>query len=210
MENRGTSSTPSRVDFLALDQPMLNPAMFDRCLVAWGVHRIHMLDLGLITVKVPGGAVKSHPLQMGGLRTMMPAASFQHAFVEAPPLTSVPFPAAKSERGARVFWEEPSGASVRHSPMDAVYQSYPLETYDDLIDHMYPGPEIFCQGLDRDPADSQFVVPFWMPYYDAALGARNHAILIEMVCEPLAGETQHSATAFYITEGYPPQYPWYP
>jgi len=73
-------------------------------------------------------------------------------------------------------------------------------TFEDLIKFMYPGPEIFCQGLPRDPADSQFVIPFWMPYYDSSLGTRNHVIVTELVCERVGGGVLRSQTAFVLPE----------
>jgi hypothetical protein len=201
MERRGTESSTYRNDFLALDQPILNPGGFDRCLVAWGVHPLDKVALNVATVRILGGMAGQRSLTIDGLTTYLPAAAFEHFFLETPPQPSVPIPHSKQERSARVFWEEPSVTSLRDGLMDSDYIACPsCETYGDLISHMYPGPEIWCQGLDRDPADSQFVVPLWLPHYDATLGTRDHVILIEMVCQPPEGEAQHSSSAFVMRE----------
>ena len=203
-------------DFIAMDLPFQNPVEIRRCLVAWGVHRLVGIAEGTAggsvpsaaTARIAGGASGTMPLERDGLRTILPAAAFQHVFVEPPPLPTVPIPTTKEERTARVFWEEPSAADCRTDPLDVPYTMCDTcVTYEDLINHMYPGPEIFCQGLPRDPADSEFVVPFWMPYYDALLGTQNHFIASEMVCEYPSGEVVHSVTAFFLPYTWPASLP---
>jgi len=221
MEARRASAA-AHTDFLAMDLPLANPFEITRCLVAWGVHRLVRLDDDpalpgsplLATVSIPGGASRSAPLEDGGLRTTLPAAAFQHHFVEPPPLPAVSCPTSKEQRAARVFWEEPSAAAVRTTALAEPYVGCPsCVTYEDLIRHMYPGPEVFCQGVlgcgdpGNEIADSMYVVPFWMPYYDTALSSRNHAILSEIVCELPRGELLRSVTSFVLPWEWPASLP---
>lgn len=207
----GDGGTPAR-SFLAMDQPMEAPSGFTKCLYAWGVHPLRSLSTnldparGVVGVKAVARlpSIPGAPLTAEGLSTRTPAAAFQHSFAGAPPGTKKPIPTEKSERGARVFWEEPSTTNMRQTPLPQPYYTCnTCSTFGELVDHLYPGPEIFCQGLPRDPADSQFVVPFWLPYYESLYGTPNLVIISEAVCRTANGKLSRSVTAMPLpAEGF--------
>jgi hypothetical protein len=193
MESRGD------FNFLAFSLPIHNPAHFRRCLVGWGVHPMERsLATTYVTAgaRILGGAANRKPLARDGFQTRLPASALQHVFIQTPPPTTTDVPRKKEERGAHVFWEEPSVKDKQHQELHIPYSYYPeLKTFGQLIDHMYPGPEVFCQGTPRDPADSQFVVPLWLPYYDELYGEKEFVLLIEIICEQPDGQQVNAVTA---------------
>lgn len=203
----GGGGGPPAVSFLTFSQPIHVPAGFTQCLFAWGVHPLRSISVERkVVARLPG--VPGASLSASGLSTRLPAATFQHSFVEAPPRTQKPVPSTKSERGARVFWEEPSVANLRQAPLHAPYSGCATcTTFGELVDHLYPGPEIYCQGLPRDPADSQFVVPIWMPYYESLHGTPNLVIISEAVCQTANGKLSRSVTAMALPAESPSSYP---
>jgi len=195
-------SLPNRVahdiDFFALDFPIINPASFGQCLLAWGVHPMEQDEEGNLRIRVPGeSGIDTLPLRISGFETRLPAASLPHRFIAAPPLPSVPAPRTKEERAATILWQEPSAHAIRYEPPVHPYRDCPTcETHGDLIDHMYPGPEIFCQGVGNihGVADSQFVIPFHLAYYDEVQGTDSHAIVSELICRNFDGTLAHTVT----------------
>ena len=207
-------------DFMTADFPFRHPENVDKCLVAWGVFplvqlqgdtpRLFMPD-GTAIIRLTGGASNNQPLQAEGLRTSLPAAAFLVHEVASPPHAANPNPQSKDERAALVFWTDPSATNLQNTNMPYPYQTCPnCQTWGDLVDHLYPGPEINCQGVGDNQAayaDSSFVVPLWYPYYDAQLGTRHLALVTEMVCRYGTGEQTDAVTVVAIPENMPQSLP---
>ncbi len=193
-------------DFMALDHGLLNPYDFDACLLAWGVHPLKELKTGSKAVAlIPGKGSQTSPLTAGGLTTYLPVGALPHYLTEnfddpnAAIFPKVPHPNTKQERGARIAWaEEPSAADARYKTMPYGYTQYEPGgcatsiTYEQLINHMYPGPEIFNQLDGVTYADSTFVVPINLSYYGGS--SSNLVVLSELVCQMKNGSVRHAVS----------------
>jgi hypothetical protein len=186
-------------DFLALDHRLHNPAGVKRCLVAWGVLPLTSAPSAdpsstpVVTASIPSVS-SSVPLTISGLSTLLPAVTYQHSILEAPPIPLGPVPVvAPNVYARRVLWEEPSAAAVRFT-MPAPYDgaglppvSYP--TYEALLLHVYDN-EVFPKAPTTPSLsypDSVFLLPFWAPYYTAKLGTSRLLLISEVVCETDSG-----------------------
>ena len=219
--SRVGSPTNYWFDFMTVDFPFEDPQNVDTCLVAWGVFPLVRLEgpnphSWIIrdqpaTVRLVGQGGNTQPLQAGGLTTSLPASAFLAYEVASPPPPSVPNPQTKDERAALVFWSDPSAVNLQNTDMPYPYQGCDdCQTWGDLVEHLYPGPEIYCQGVGDNSmgiADSSFVVPIWLPYYDSYWNTRNLALVTEMVCRFGTGDTVDAVTLVAIPENHPDTLP---